>query len=820
MALRELRYDVCMYRSSNGAWENQVAVDIAISPHVDLCLGFPNGNRLANQEQLSVPHWLHPCCGHIASALQSVATKACVFVGDASLSPGVKYEEAFKYLVPIYHQRLFYHGIPVVSNAQGIKVGDDGVHWDLNSLPAVLELINRMVQAAADTNSFTHSMNLPLWHWRFNSGFQRHYPCCSICDRDASDQHLDSKTHKHKANGTLLGFDFPDREKHCTLGFKFFTAEAVVDTTATLPADQPMRGEPCRDRPSDNQCTSFTLRQQDSKRLSTKSSISQRCQIDICMDGVVHNNITCVFLGNGQARDGFGATDRPLAFKSQKIVLGIRNRNEQEWEIYHNTPKLRQFLPRVYGYFEQDVNDTRISFLLVDRLSFTFAELTTRIIEHFPSELRIILMLNSCERVLNTLVLAAQAGIKCHDWHTGNIAFMDDDVLCMKLIDWEGNGMALASESYCERIDKALKRFLHYLPGPHKYNELFHVHVSSQSRTVQDNIGHWRSIMTEMSDTLLGWWNTWKDAAMKNQLPSSDEMKTLFQRCHSNVLRRVTTLPSQQPQSVSSSSFDNIANTQDSVAPPYPSHIATISPSTYFPPVSSVIPATISPCSIPTRCPTVASSAPTLPHKLAVPTLQTANVSDGLHPIPEQSQLPPLQSNDTRVRCNICTVRCSTPTKLEDSGTYKGTPCPLVCCGTKECHSRLHIKWLTMLAECRDTEQWDPKRLRTLESQEHTHSDVQQAAELQLRKSTWEYGKCASDITADRMAMVFEHSLHQMDSYQEDIAEMPSTRESRRVEGVSESSLAGNGNAITDVYLRASSSVKSAPSRLHGSQQH
>ena len=125
-----------------------------------------------------------------------------------------------------------------------------------------------------------------------------------------------------------------------------------------------------------------------------------------------------------------------------------------------------------------------------------------------------------------------------------------------------------------------------------------------------------------------------------------------------------------------------------------------------------------------------------------------------------------------------------------------------------------------MLAEYRDTEQWDPKRLRTLESQEHTHSDVQQAAELQLRKSTWEYGKCASDITADRMAMVFEHSLHQMDSYQVDIAEMPSTRESRRVEGVSESSLAGNGNAITDVYLRASSSVKSAPSRLHGSQQH
>jgi len=592
MVLRKLGYDVSLFRSRGGANENQVAVDIAVSPHVDLCLAVPNGNRLAMQDQSSVPRWLQPTCGHIAGALQSVATKASLFVGDAILSPGVKHVNVYKVLVPMFQESLVYHNIPLVSNAVGIELDEDGVHWTINSLPAVLDIINRMALGATDTNTFSHLMHLPLWHWRLNGPFERHYPCCIICNKDASNEHLGSKQHREQANGALLGFDFPDRDFYVSKGFQFFTGQdsaAVVDTSPTLPADHPMWGEPTRVHSSFCLCTSFTLRQQDSKWMSPKSSISQQCQISIVMAaGHETHNMEFTFLANGQARDGYGANDRPLAFKSQAIGDGIENRNRMEWEIYKNTPKLRQYLPKVYGYFEQNVANKTVSFLLVDKVRYTFAELLIRVIEHSPSAVSINLMLLCSERVLDTLVLAAKSGIQCHDWHTGNIGFIDKDCMCMKLIDWERNGMAIASLSYSHRIDKALIRFLHYLPGPHRYSKVWRELIPTKSTTAQTNIAHWNTILTEMSDTLQSWWNSWKDKAKMNQLPSSDEMKSVFQRCKSLAFDRLSTFSSQPSPSGSSSSSANIANTEDSLSRQFPgSEIYSPGGETYFPTIDS-----------------------------------------------------------------------------------------------------------------------------------------------------------------------------------------------------------------------------------------
>ena len=850
MVLRKLGYDVSLFRSRGGANENQVAVDIAVSPHVDLCLAVPNGNRLAMQDQVSVPRWLRPTCGHIAGALQSVATKASLFVGDAILSPGVKHGNVYKVLVPMFQERLVYHNIPLVSNAVGIELDEDGVHWTINSLPAVLDIINRMALGATDTNTFSHLMHLPLWHWRLNGPMQRHYPCCTICNKDASNEHLGSKQHREQANGALLGFDFPDCDLYMSKGFQFFTGQdsaAVVDTSPTLPADHPMWGEPTRVHSRFCLCTSFTLRQQDSKWMSPKSSISQQCQISIVMAaGHETHNMEFTFLANGQARDGYGANDRPLAFKSQAIGDGIENRNILEWEIYKNTPKLREYLPKVYGYFEQDVANTTVSFLLVDKVRYTFAELTYRVIEHFPSEVKISLMLLCCERVLDSLVLAAQSGIKCHDWHTGNIGFIDKDVFCMKLVDWEGNGMAIASLSYCDRIDKALNRFLHYLPGPHKYSKPWRDFVPTKSTEAQRHIAHWKIILTEMSDTLQSWWNIWKAKAKMNQLPSSDEMKSVFQRCKSLAFDRLSTFSSQPSPSGSSSSSANIANTEDLLSRQFPgSEIYSPGGETYFP-------------TIITRIPTVSSrvSTPTLPRVPNDVTVQIANAGYGLTPIPEMSQLHSI--NDIRVRCDVCGGHTNCPQRLEDGKLYKGPACPLVSCGSLECFQKLHSKWLNIREDFRDT-----KRLRSSEIHEHTEADVQPDTSAYVildpvdhrqspwpllepddenegvrlwdygdwslvdpveendtgKERDWDYGECAGDVASDRMADTFQHHLHQMDSYQKDSAELPSTREPRRPEGVPEASLGDNGNAIIDVYERVST-VQSAPSRLFGIRHH
>ena len=43
--------------------------------------------------------------------------------------------------------------------------------------------------AATNTNAFPRLNPPNLWHWRFNQVCQKHYPCCTICDKDATDEH-------------------------------------------------------------------------------------------------------------------------------------------------------------------------------------------------------------------------------------------------------------------------------------------------------------------------------------------------------------------------------------------------------------------------------------------------------------------------------------------------------------------------------------------------------------------------------------------------------------------------------------------------------
>ena len=39
-----------------------------------------------------------------------------------------------------------------------------------------------------------------------------------MCNKDASDQHLEGKDHKWKASGTTISFDFPMRQRFCNYG--------------------------------------------------------------------------------------------------------------------------------------------------------------------------------------------------------------------------------------------------------------------------------------------------------------------------------------------------------------------------------------------------------------------------------------------------------------------------------------------------------------------------------------------------------------------------------------------------------------------------
>lgn len=98
LKLRSLGYDMRLWHCQGGKQETEFAVDITLSASVGLCIIFPNGNRLASQQHYRKPAWLGRCADEIATALHATAHAAVAFVGDAILSPGVRYTSAYQKL--------------------------------------------------------------------------------------------------------------------------------------------------------------------------------------------------------------------------------------------------------------------------------------------------------------------------------------------------------------------------------------------------------------------------------------------------------------------------------------------------------------------------------------------------------------------------------------------------------------------------------------------------------------------------------------------------------------------------------------------------
>ena len=96
--LRSLGYDMRLWHCQVGKQETDFAVDITLSTSVDLCIIFPNGNRLARQQHYRQQSWVGRCADEMATALHATSRVAVAFVGEAALSPGVRYAAVFQKL--------------------------------------------------------------------------------------------------------------------------------------------------------------------------------------------------------------------------------------------------------------------------------------------------------------------------------------------------------------------------------------------------------------------------------------------------------------------------------------------------------------------------------------------------------------------------------------------------------------------------------------------------------------------------------------------------------------------------------------------------
>ena len=99
LTLRALGYDVKIWQCRPGARETDFAVDIMLSPYVDLAIVVPNGNKLARQQDTRELRWIRQSSQEMATSLFETARRAVMFVGHADLSPGVARTDYYARLV-------------------------------------------------------------------------------------------------------------------------------------------------------------------------------------------------------------------------------------------------------------------------------------------------------------------------------------------------------------------------------------------------------------------------------------------------------------------------------------------------------------------------------------------------------------------------------------------------------------------------------------------------------------------------------------------------------------------------------------------------
>ena len=585
LCLRRLGYDVKTWRCIGGVSEGDLAVHVATSGRTDLSISAPNGNRLARQNEVWEPRWLQRACGHISQAHKETSERAVVFVGSAVLCPGVANPDAYAALAPMFQAKLRDLGVPVVGECPGVTLEADGVHWCVTSRSAVENLLEALVNAARPTADFVNMPPPPLWHWRYDATLCRYYPCCKVCNKLASDGHLDSQNH-WRTVGTCSSFDFAQRQHYSEHGVilrRGGQPDGVPETTPFLPAEHRLT-EGLEGGSPPATVTAFAVTG-DFAEVARHSGVPKNGYCWITWSSGESRCHAFTFLDGGAHRDAFAVSGLSLVFKAHRIMADRKNRNRDEWRFYSWSPVLRAFLPKVCGYFEAEISHQRIAFLLVERVAFTFHGLLWKWTQQPLNPTGLEMVRNRVLCILRTIEAAAVKGLHPHDWHKGNLGFADDlDAPCV-LLDWEGNWMAEASLSYRDRMSAAVDVLCAGLKDKlacaHTYHHKGHTDA-------------WRAYLGSTAACVAHWWAQWCAAVRRaDELPSSGHWVLLAEE--------LTTLAASPPARWVSSPSPN----EGLGAPTAPTQIAPTQASSVVPTHSPTVVPTEVRGPIPTHSPTV-----------------------------------------------------------------------------------------------------------------------------------------------------------------------------------------------------------------------
>ena len=266
----------------------------------------------------------------------------------------------------------------MVTEAPGVEIAADGIHWRVVSQRAVEDLFQILVETAQSTSEFIHTAPANLWYWRYNPTWLRHFPTCITCKRKCILIHLHSIQHRQCNRVLQLRIDFPRREELCDTGVQFReittdSSQGELITREWLQADHPLLIEPPTARISESSSVILGL-----EIVSIAGTMQHRGHTKpenftariTRSDGAVTTHMFKI-LHAGCHRVAYTTDDLPWVVKMQNLDVK-RNHNKEEWDNSHRMGILSSLIPETHGYAEARIRDTDMSFLFLQRVGFTF----------------------------------------------------------------------------------------------------------------------------------------------------------------------------------------------------------------------------------------------------------------------------------------------------------------------------------------------------------------------------------------------------------------------------------------------------------------
>jgi hypothetical protein len=187
--------------------------------------------------------------------------------------------------------------------------------------------------------------------------------------------------------------------------------------------------------------------------------------------------------------------------------------NKEEWSNYRNLPAVTAMVPKVFGYIKSHIDGRAASFIFVERVAYTFKDVMDKKFDMQTSFSALRLVAQLIEMVVKLMMQCVRDGITPYDWHLDNIGIEEDgDTKIVKLIDWQGNNVALDPDSLQQRMDKAFRQFAERI-APWKRDFC---------------MSAWSDVFSSMRTVLEGWWDLWSstDHGVED-LPSQGNMTQL-----------------------------------------------------------------------------------------------------------------------------------------------------------------------------------------------------------------------------------------------------------------------------------------------------